>query len=321
MLPVPIDFASNDSLGLAKHVESYEGMWGSTGSRVTTGNSSLAMRLEEIIARYHKRETALLFNSGFNANLGALTALAKEGDLILYDEQIHASTKLAISLSKAHSFPFRHNSLKHLKMRLERRASYKNCFIAIESLYSTDGSLAPLTEIDLLAKEESALLILDEAHAVGIYGKEGRGLGEEINPFIQLVTFGKALGSFGSAVLTTKEVKEKLISSSIPFIYTTALPEVLLLRIKSIYERLPSLDKEREKVKVLSLLTAGVLSASKTHIHLVKDEGRYERLTASKIAVGKLFPPTVRKHAPSLRISLHSFNTEAEINLLKEILQ
>lgn len=224
-----VDFASNDYLGLARspnyiaslcseweviRLNSNLGFTGSTGSRLLTGNSLYAEELESQIAQYHHSEAALLFNCGYMANLGLISAfgnLAARGATVFYDIAVHASVHDALRLGRFEAYPFRHNDLEHLKNRLEKKRS-AIALVCIESVYSMDGSIAPLCEIAQLCIQHRAQLIVDEAHAVGVFGPEGRGYvvekGLEGCTFARVITFGKALGSYGAAVLCSSTLKD-----------------------------------------------------------------------------------------------------------------
>ncbi len=301
-----VDFASNDYLGLSRK-------FGATGSRLLTGNSKLAEELETAIAAFHGYETGLIFNCGYMANLGLLSAVAESDDTIIYDAHVHASTKDGIALSRAKAFPFRHNDLEHLEKRLKR-----NCFVCVESIYSTDGSKAPLREICSLVSRYGAHLIVDEAHAVGVYGPEGRGLVAEqgLMPhvFAQVVTFGKALGTFGAIVLGSRRLTQGLLNFSRPFIYTTALPYPILAAIKRSYELFPKLELERQQLRALS-----EFFQNESVIQAVTIPGNGAVKEASKkllergFDVRPLLSPTVQRGKECLRICLHAFNTQTQV--------
>lgn len=221
------DFWSNDYLGLARAPLAYPGCSGSTGSRLISGNTALIQMAESRIARFFGSEAALVFNSGYDANLGFFSAVPQKGDTVLYDELIHASVRDGIRLSHAKSYSFRHNDLKDLQRKAEHASG--TVFIAVESLYSMDGDLAPLPELADWCELHGALLVVDEAHAGGVFGEGGRGLvaaaGLESRCFARLVTFGKAYGMHGGAICGGKLLCEFLINFARSFIYTTALPE------------------------------------------------------------------------------------------------
>lgn len=324
-----VDFSSNDYLGLARSpaLDHQHEKYGSTGSRLLTGHSASAQKLEEKIAAFHGYAAGLIFNCGYMANVGLLSTVAVRGDCILFDAQIHASMRDGIRLSRAEAFPFRHNDLEHLKKRLETLSLFRQCFICIESIYSTDGSLAPLEEISRLAEYYGAHLIVDEAHAVGVMGPQGRGLvsAKNLNSqvFAQVVTFGKALGVQGAVVLGSTILRELLINFATSFIYTTALPPYALAAINASYDLFPTLDCERKHLNNL----IHHFKASQTHIQPFFVPGNVEVKRASQelmsagFDVRPLTSPTVQRGDEMLRVSLHAFNSVEEIKKLKSILK
>lgn len=343
-----IDFASNDYLGLArsstladsfsfpegqsgsKHTISLN-KWGSTGSRLLTGNTRYAQNLEDKIAAFHGFEAGLLFNCGYMANLGLLSTIAGKGDYLFFDSRVHASTREGIGLSQANAFPFKHNDTAHLENRLKNCTTKGDRFICIESIYSTDGSIAPLVEICRLAKKYEAHLIVDEAHAVGVCGYQGRGLVAEHNlcsyVYAQVVTFGKALGVHGAIVLGGCILKQSLINFATSYIYTTALPMASLVAINCSYNLLPGLERERKHLQILvQLYRNSIPDASNTHIQSVSIKGNYAaRELAQKIGekgfdIRPLMSPTVQRGKEVLRICLHAFNSENELKTLLNLL-
>lgn len=229
-----IDFCSNDYLSLARSLElqaivkkaSKDQPLGATGSRLLSGHYALLDTLEEKIAQFHQAEAALVFNSGYNANLGLISAIPRRSDLILYDELIHASIHDGIRLSAASSLSFAHNDLEALETLLMDNPQ-KTIFVLVESIYSMDGDAAPLISIQQLCQKYEANLIVDEAHSTGIYGHKGEGLcvelGIEKEVFARIHTFGKAIGTHGAAVLGSQLLKDYLINYARSLIYTTAL--------------------------------------------------------------------------------------------------
>lgn len=340
LLPNLIDFASNDTLGLARSSELFTSAavelsaslnplkaLGSTGSRLLTGNSAYAMRLEESIAAFHGFEAGLLFSCGYMANVAVLSMCAKPGVSIYFDAASHASLRSGIALSRAIAYPFKHNDLGHLESRLQKSPAKGGRFIAVESIYSTDGSVCPLAELCALAEKYEARLIVDEAHAIGAWGPRGRGLVAEhqLNPFVfaTIGTFGKALGTYGAIVLGSRLLKDALLNFAVPFIYTTALPFYALAPIKCSYDRFPFLEKEREKLqKLIQIFRKARLPASNTHIQPIPVRGNNaareiaEKLRGEGFDVRPLLSPTVRKNCEVLRIALHAFNTEEEVDRL-----
>ena len=342
VIPDLIDFASNDYLGLARspdfaaavmqecrtHENPLNGL-GSTGSRLLTGNSLYAQDLENKIAAFHGFEAGLLFSCGYMANVGLLSALPGSDDRIFFDEQVHASTHDGIRLSRAKAFPFRHNDLKHLEARLKNCSIKGDRFICVESIYSTDGSKAPLVEICRLAKEYEALLIVDEAHATGVSGPRGHGLVEEYNLtdhiFAKMITFGKALGAYGAIVLGSDRVKQGLINFATSLIYTTALPFHSLAAIKCSYDLFPMLERERRHLhKLIQMFRVMHPKTSETHIQSIAIQGNEQvsyiskKLAEEGFNVRPLMSPTVKKGKEVLRICLHAFNTENDLVTLIE---
>lgn len=340
-----IDFSSNDYLGLARsrqlatsvsqewerHLSHLNGL-GSTGSRLLTGNSLYAQELEEKIAKFHGYKTGLLFSCGYMANVGLLTAITNKESVIFYDAAVHASTHDGIRLSRAKAFPFRHNDLEHLENRLKSCSSEGDRFICIESIYSTDGSMAQLPAISQLAREYGAYLIVDEAHAVGACGPKGSGLVAEHNltthVFAQVTTFGKALGTYGAIVLGNHTLKQALINFATSYIYTTALPFQTLAAIKCSYDLFPEMDQERDHLqKLIQTFRVSYPSSSMSHIQSVPIEGNEAVKRAAQDIVKQgfdvrpLMSPTVQRGHEVLRVCLHAFNTDDELTQLINHLQ
>lgn len=340
-----IDFSSNDYLGLArspqlatevfqewqKHANHLNGL-GSTGSRLLTGNSFYAQDLEEKIAKFHGYEAGVLFSCGYMANLGLLSAITHPESIIFFDTGVHASTYDGIRLSKAKAFPFRHNDLEHLENRLKCHSSKKDRFICIESIYSTDGSMAPLPAISQLAKEYNAYLIVDEAHAVGTCGPNGRGMVAQYNlmahVFAQVTTFGKALGTYGAIVLGNQLLKQALVNFANSYIYTTALPLQSLANIRCSYDLFPQMNLERDQLqKLIQIFRGSYPNSSLTHIQslLIQGNANVKRIAQAMVQQGfdvrPLTSPTVQRGYEVLRICLHAFNTEDELTQLIHHLQ
>ncbi len=335
-----IDFCSNDYLGFASekeiHVLDNElAKYGATGSRLISGNHQITEEVEDYLADFYQAESALIFNSGYNANVGLFSSLPQRHDTIIYDELIHASIRDGIRLSHAKSYSFSHNNLENLKQKLESASG--NIYIAVESVYSMDGDMSPLKEITELCKQHNAALIIDEAHAVGIYGK-GLGLVAELNLiddiFARVVTFGKALGTHGAAVLGNKLLKDYLINFSRAFIYTTALPLHSVLTIKKSHEflknhleRIEQLNRNIEYFQKQTQKSAINTQHSNSAIQcIIFPRNERVKQVAEKIQeqgfdVRPILSPTVPKGQERLRICLHSFNTENDINSLFKILE
>lgn len=330
-----IDFYSNDYLGLSKIViKVKEDSFGSTGSRLISGNSKAAETTETSIATLFNSEAALVFNSGYDANLGLFSSVPQRGDTILYDELIHASVRDGIRLSLASSYSFRHNSVEDLRVKISKAVG--EIYVAVESLYSMDGDMAPLKDIAKLVDEFGANLIVDEAHSAGVFGPVGKGLIEEENlgdkVFARLITFGKAYGSHGAAIVGKQLLKDYLINFARPFIYTTALPSQAYERINEIinYSDLDMLRnklnknisyfrKELKTDKLISDITSPIQMIQIGNVERVKLIA--EKMNDRKIAIKPIFSPTVQKGKESLRICIHADNTQEEIDLLINIIE
>ncbi|AGT08081.1 aminotransferase class I/II-fold pyridoxal phosphate-dependent enzyme [Paracoccus aminophilus] len=231
-----LDFASNDYLGLAGSALLREAAtaalaravpFGAGGSRLLRGNHPEHEALEAEAAAFFGAEAALFMGGGFQANLAILSTLPRAGDLILYDTHIHASSHDGMRLSRAETLPFAHNDATALRdaARNWRQAGQRGrIWIAVESLYSMDGDAAPLADFAEIAMESDAVLIVDEAHATGLFGPEGRGLSHGLPDvaLIALHTCGKALGVAGALITAERVVIDALIARARPFIYATA---------------------------------------------------------------------------------------------------
>tara|TARA_B100001059_G_C17750815_1_gene537056 strand:- start:61 stop:1143 length:1083 start_codon:yes stop_codon:yes gene_type:complete len=332
-----IDFFSNDYLGLAKvTIRNNELNYnGSTGSRLLSGNSSIAEECESILASHFDAASALVFGSGYVANLGLLSAVLQRGDLVFYDQYVHASSRDGIRLSLAGSVSFKHNDVLDLENKLSQSKSDVN-YVLIESLYSMDGDLAPLKEIALLCAEYDAYLIVDEAHACGVYGEMGKGLCYKHNllskVFARIVTFGKAYGSHGAVILGSESLKEYLVNFSRSFIYSTALPP-------SNYKDISQLIKQKELDVLRSNLQSNISyfrglceslsfsSDATSPIQILEYANPAEleevvcRLKEHSIYTRGIYPPTVPEGKSRLRLCFHSFNTRDEMEVLARCLQ
>ena len=242
-----IDLSSNDYLGMASHPRVKEAMIraldddipsGSTGSRLLRGNAPEHEILEKQLALLEHRQAALIFNSGYDANVGVLSTLCGASDFIFSDAYIHASAIDGIRASGATRHIFDHNDMDHLESLLKQHSGGRSRFIVVESVYSMDGDLAPLHKLTELAKQYGALLIVDEAHATGVFGPDGAGLcaRDGIEPFLSIHTCGKAWGSFGAFVACSEIVRDFLVNQCRRFIFTTALPPLLPIQWQTALE-------------------------------------------------------------------------------------
>lgn len=328
------DFYSNDYFGFANEKTSdSKGRYGSTGSRLISGNCKEAEECESFLAQFFNAESALVFNSGYDANLGFFSSVLQRGDTVIYDESIHASIKDGIRLSFADSFSFKHNSILDLKKKLKQAKG--TVYVAIESLYSMDGDLAPLVEIAGITKENNAYLIVDEAHACGVYGQSGKGLvdkfGVQDNVFASLITFGKAYGSHGACILGSRDLTDYLMNFARSFIYTTALPASDFVRIKEIVSsnKISDLQNKLEQ-NILNfrnkLETLDFVSDSLSPIQMLRigDVSKVKLLTNKlldvKIAVKPIFSPTVKNGEEGIRFCIHSFNNMKEFDTVSKII-
>lgn len=334
-----IDFCSNDYLGIVtnrliderlykrKHSGDYPLFkTGSTGSRLLAGNYAMIEETELQIAQFHKAPAGLLFNSGYDANTGLLSCVPQRNDSIIYDYLSHASIRDGIRLSLAQSYAFKHNDLEDLQQKLQHATG--NIFVVTESVFSMDGDKAPLQQLIELCEQYKAHVIIDEAHATGVVGEIGEGLiqslGLQNKCFARVHTFGKACGAHGAIVLGSQTLKNYLINFSRSFIYSTALPEASIAAIKTSYEILPELNKERKHLNQLinqfqqAKFRFEILK-SETPIQVIiipgNDEVKKEALKFQEkhLDIRPILHPSVPKGQERLRIVLHSFNTNEEV--------
>ncbi len=337
-----IDFCSNDYLGFARSAKLATAieeeiskisshLHGATGSRLISGNHPFTEATEAFIADFHQAESGLIFNSGYDANVGLVSSLAQRGDTIISDELIHASLIDGARLTHANRYTFKHNSLTGLEAKL--KSSKGNIYVLVESVYSMDGDIAPLREINMLCEQYAANLIVDEAHALGIFGNHGKGLVQELNlekkVFARVVTFSKALGCHGAIVLGSNSLRDYLINFARSFIYTTAAPLHTIAAIKCAYETLIELDHRSlisNKINLYSSLMeqAGLIpyplsvSAIQTVLYSTNVAAKSTAIALQKkgLDVRAILSPTVPKGRERLRICLHLFNKDEEISTL-----
>jgi 8-amino-7-oxononanoate synthase len=344
-----VDFCSNDYLGFArspllyKNIEDYcsqnrPRFAGSTGSRLLAGNSTFVEELEKSIARFHKAPSGLIFNSGYDANIGLFSCVPRRDDLVLYDEYIHASIYDGMRLGKAETVSFRHNDLEDAERKMisaRNPGNKRDIFVAVESVYSMDGDRVPLQEMAGLCDTYDAKLIVDEAHATGVIGAGGAGLvndlGLEEICFARLHTFGKALGCHGAILLGSDVLRNYLINFARSFIYTTALPYHALVSVKCAYELLPMADKDRmelnDRIRQFGEAADIPRSLSTSPIQCVIIPGNENvkavalQLQHEGYDIRPILSPTVPRGKERLRICLHAFNTREEVGALIKILQ
>ncbi|WP_448519484.1 aminotransferase class I/II-fold pyridoxal phosphate-dependent enzyme [Rhodoflexus sp.] len=343
-----VDFFSNDYLGLAQLpevaaivAERYGALekprLGATGSRLLSGNSALAMQLEQKLARIFEGEAALLFNSGYVANMALIAALAQKGDLILYDELVHASLREGYRLSFADRKAFLHNNLADLEQKLvhAQQTHASGCvFVITESVYSMDGDNAVLAEIVALCKHYGAYLLIDEAHSTGIFGTGGNGMVCELQLqqhfLARVYTFGKAIGAHGACVVGPQWLIDYLVNFGRPFIYSTAMPDHTLVSIDTAFDYIAQHPECNERLRwiVNCYLREArnlqlpedislICNQSPIQALVVPGNERCKALAAHLMANGcivlPILAPTVPAGVERLRICLHAFNTEVEI--------
>lgn len=354
-----INFSSNNYLGLANHPELKEASIQATkkygtssgASRLITGSMSLHEELENKIASFKQTEAALLFNSGYHANIGIIPTIAKEGDFIFSDELNHASLIDGARLSKAETQIFRHNDLQDLQKKLEQNKDHQGeKLIITDSIFSMDGDASPLKEIIDLAKNHKAWILVDEAHATGIFGKQGRGLIEasgcdrSYEKLIQMGTLGKALGSFGAYVAGSKSLIDFLINKSRSFIYTTSLPPSVLAASLKAFELIETQAEKREilwnNISYFKKALIDIIEPShskKESLRLIESNNspifplilgdEKETITISKklfeqgLWVTAIRPPTVAKGSSRLRITLMATHCQKQLNQLIQALK
>jgi 8-amino-7-oxononanoate synthase len=326
-----IDFYSNDYLGLSrksKVASQKDDRLGSSGSRLISGNSIEAENCELFLSEFFHSEAALVFNSGYDANIGLFSSIPQKGDTVIYDALIHASIRDGIRLCHAKSYSFAHNDLFDLEKKL--KISEGSVFVAVESLYSMDGDICPMEEVIAICTKYNAYLIVDEAHAVGVLGEKGKGLTFNKNVFARIVTFGKGYGFHGAAVLGSKDLKNYLINFARSFIYTTALPVHDYITIQNQIENSQEghlrNDLNENITYFRDQLNYKGISDAHSPIQIIETPGvekalqLAKRLQENNFAVKAILSPTVPKGQERIRICLHAFNTKDEIEKLAEIL-
>lgn len=336
-----MDFSSNDYLGLSANGDFQDilvaairnnprCLTGATGSRLITGNSLAVTQVEDFIAAEHQVASALLFPSGYKANIALLSCILGRHDTILADELVHRSVHDGCLMSKAGKWKFRHNDTEHLESLLKKTKGH--VVIVVESLYSMDGDFAPLNAIAGLAKKYGAGLVVDEAHAIGVFGKglvHNAQLQQEV--LATVVTYGKAMGVQGAAVLGGTLLKEYLVNFASPFIYSTAMPDVQALSIQLAYEYVNKNDELanllQERIRYFRTCIRSGISQAQSPIQVIvftaadQLKSAAEALCRHNIHAYPVFAPTVPAGAERLRICLHQFNSNQEIDTLHTILK
>lgn len=344
-----VDFASNDYIGFSKSEMIFEATHqlllnknlksnGASGSRLLSGNHELYTETEHYLARFHQAHSALLFNSGYDANLGFFSAVPQKGDLILYDELCHASIRDGIQLSNAKSFKFIHNDFEDLQrkitaFRLVKGQENALIYIVTEAVFSMDGDCPLMEELVAIAQEQHCYLVVDEAHALGVFGERGQGLIEQLGlqeqVFARIVTFGKALGCHGAAVLGSEALKSYLVNFARSLIYTTGLSPHAVATIWIAYQQL-EIDKKalqalseniiffNQQIKLLGVRPLFIRSKSAIHSAIIPGNEKVKQIAAglqqNGFDVKAILSPTVPQGQERLRFCIHSYNSKEEIS-------
>ncbi|MDP2158933.1 MAG: pyridoxal phosphate-dependent aminotransferase family protein [Flavobacterium sp.] len=358
-LPSPsklIDFSSNDYLGFAKNEDIFHQTHalllernlksnGATGSRLLSGNHVLYTETEDYIAQFHQTEAALIFNSGYDANLGFFSSVPQRNDIILYDELCHASIRDGIQMSLAKSYKFNHNDvsdLENLLLKFQpapetsgRNPQPDNIFIVTESIFSMDGDSPDLESIVRLAEKHNAYVVVDEAHALGVVGENGEGLVQKLKlqdkVFARIMTFGKALGCHGAAILGSQELKTYLVNFARSFIYTTGLSPHSMATILVSYRYLAN-NTSLIQDYYCKMFSFVLQNAHNYHLHiapiytfLVPGNKRAKEVAQiiqqNGFDVKAILSPTVPEGKERIRICIHSYNSQDEIVALVKVLQ
>jgi 8-amino-7-oxononanoate synthase len=349
-----VDFASNDYIGFAHNENLFHQTHqyllahniktnGATGSRLISGNHYLYEVTENCIAQFHQAEAALIFNSGYDANVGFFSCVPQRADIILYDELCHASIRDGIQMSHAKAYKFQHNDTEDLSRLLQKlqtpNSKLQTVYIVTESVFSMDGDSPNIEAFTQLAQKYNAYLVIDEAHALGVFGEQGEGLvqssGLQEQVFARIMTFGKGLGCHGAAILGSAELKSYLVNFARSFIYTTGLSPHSVATILVSYQHLA---KEKETLALLknniiffnqeklrlglkpmfvyskSAIQSAIIPGNDTVKHIAT------QLQQQGFDVKPILSPTVPEGQERLRFCLHSYNSQAEISNVLELL-
>ena len=299
--------------------------FGSASARLLTGTLPVYQELEELLSSLYGKESALLYNSGYHANVGISSALNQKGDVVFSDKLNHASIIDGMRLSDGKFFRFPHNDMHALEKLLEReRKNFNNAFIITESVFSMDGDIEDLKKIVELKKKYNCIMIIDEAHAFGVFGEKGLGVAEELGIIddvdLLVGTFGKAIGSMGAFVTGSKTMIDFLINKSRSFIFSTALPPINIAFSKWIIET--QISKTAQKRK--NMLNLAKKFGSQSHIIPVVIGENKDTVDLCEVLFHNGYftlpirPPTVPVGTSRLRLSLTVDIREEELQTLKE---
>jgi 8-amino-7-oxononanoate synthase len=341
-----IHFGSNDYLALAADPRLTSAVerslrrcgWGSGASPLVTGHADLHLELERRLADFEGTEAALLFTSGYAANLGTVAALVAVGDVVLTDRKNHASLLDGCRLSRADVRTYPHNDVPALDRLLSKTAQYRRRLIVTDSLFSMDGDLAPLAELVELADRHRAMLLIDEAHATGVFGSDGRGVAEhfglEDHVHVRVGTLSKALGGVGGFVAGSRSLIEWLVNRARPYVFSTAMPAAASAAALAALDIVRDEPERRRTLLDRAEKFRGALSAEGWNIGrsagqiipiIVGEPSRAVALSADLRARGlyvpAIRPPTVPEGEACLRISLTCGHSEAMLAQLLESLR
>jgi 8-amino-7-oxononanoate synthase len=349
-----VDFSSNDYIGFAKcetifnktHqflIDRNFKINGATGSRLLSGNHNIYIETENYIAKFHDVASALIFNSGYDANVGFFGCVPQRNDLILFDELCHASIRDGILMSNAKSYKFKHNDFEDLEKLIQK--IYVNnsisaaIYIVTESVFSMDGDSPNLEELIRVSEKYNCFLVIDQAHALGVFGEKGEGLINTLQlqdkVFAQIITFGKGLGCHGAAIIGSKRLKEYLVNFARSFIYTTGLSPHAVATILMAYQMLGEQKNTIEKLRgnintfnrekqLLGLKPLFVKSKSAIQCAIIPGNEKVKtianHLQEKGFDVKAILSPTVPAGQERLRFCLHSYNTDYEISEVLKLL-
>lgn len=346
-----IDFSSNDYIGFSKNKAIFEQSHqylmdkdciqnGATGSRLISGNHKVYQEAETYIANFHQSESVLIFNSGYDANVGFFSSVPQKGDLILYDELCHASIRDGIQLSNAKSYKFRHNDFEDLEKKIVNfNEKGRTIYIVTETVFSMDGDSPNMEELVFVSEKYGCYLVVDEAHSLGVFGENGEGLvqmlGLQDQVFARIMTFGKGLGCHGAAIVGNQELAAYLVNFARSFIYTTGLSPHSVATILVGYQHLQSEKQTIEQLRdnivhfnqeknLLGLKPMFVRSKSAIQSAIIPGNQNVKSI-ANQIQekgfdVKAILSPTVPEGQERLRFCLHSFNTKEEISEVLSLL-
>ena len=335
------NFCSNDYLGLATHPEINQALkkavdqygTGSGASHLISGHSTAHQQLEEQLAEFTGRPRALLYSTGYMANMGTINALVGRHDLVLQDQLNHASLLDGGHLSRATSQRYKHSDLDNLQQRLEQSTATRK-LIVTDGVFSMDGDLAPLEQLSEIATAHNGWLMVDDAHGFGVLGKQGGGLVEELNLSHKQVpvlvgTLGKSFGTFGAFVAGSEALIESLIQFSRSYIYTTAMPPAIAAATLTSLKIVREETWRREKLASLtSQFRRGAeqiglqLMDSLTPIQpvVINDDQKVMQISAALreqgFLVGAIRPPTVPVGSGRLRITFSADHSEQQVEQL-----